>query len=99
MPDFNPKLKPWNKPEPNKVAGKGVIENPATVENMVWQTRFALPSDYENQLGDALIAAFEQGIEDLKPLVTKLNELGTRAPDGALWTPDTFEAEMARLGY
>ena len=99
MMDYNPKLKPWNKPEPNKVAGKGVIENPDQVENIVWQTRSASPSDYENQLGDALVAAFDQGIEDLEPLVTKLNDLGTRAPDGQLWSVASFEAEMTRLGY
>ncbi|MBZ0216395.1 MAG: hypothetical protein K8F25_07580 [Fimbriimonadaceae bacterium] len=97
--DYNPRLKPWSKPAPNKVAGKGVIENPDTVENIVWQTRHAPPSDYENQLGDALVAAFDQGVEDLEPLVAKLNEFGTLAPDGQPWTVATFEAEMARLGY
>ena len=96
--DYNPKLKPWNKPTPNKVAGKGVVETPGKVENIVWQTRSASPSDYENQLGDALVAAFELSIEELGPLVDKLNKLGTRAPDGQRWTAENFETEIARLG-
>jgi len=98
MTDYNPKLKPWQKPAPNKVAGEGQIEKPDQVENIVWQTRAAPPTDYENQLGDALVAAFDGGIEDIEPLVTKLNELGVRAPDGRNWTVESFEAEMARLG-
>jgi len=96
--DHNPFLKPWCRPEPNDAAGQGSIEVPAEVENIVWQTRPAPPTEYENRLGDALVACFEEGIEELSPLVMRLNELGVLAPDGSLWTEDSFEREIARLG-
>ena len=48
---------------PNNVAGKGYIEQPGKVANLVWQTRAAAPTAYENALGDALQAAFEGGAE------------------------------------
>lgn len=97
--DHNPHLKSWTAPTPNKVAGKGRIEIPGEVENIVWQTRASAPSDYENALGDAIETAFGEGHYDLEPLVARINELGVRTPDGTLWTQDRFTAEMARLGY
>ena len=96
--DFNPELKPWRRPEPNREAGKGVIEKPGHSHNLVWQTRSAPPTAYENQLGDALEVVFESGAAELADVVAKLNELGVRAPDGEPWTPSRFEAEMKRLG-
>ncbi len=96
--EFNPHLGPGRRPAPNASAGKGSIEAPDQVENIVWQTRAAPHGDYENRLGDALVAAFEAGVEDLERLVDKLNELGVRAPDGEDWTAERFEAELARLG-
>ncbi len=95
----NVHLKPWNKPKPNEVAGKGNIEVPGQVENIVWQTRAAPPTEYETRLGDALEVAFDEGIEDLDGLVAKLNEIGVQTQDGQAWTVDAFTAEMARLGY
>ncbi len=62
------------------------------------QFRTAPPTDYENALGDALEAAFADGIDALEPLVARLNEAGVHAPDGAPWTPETFETEIKRLG-
>ena len=79
-------------------AGKGRIEQPGGFENIVWQTRAAAPTDYENKLGDALVACFEEGIDALGPLVERLNAMGVAAPDGAPWTEATFEREMERLG-
>ena len=52
--NFNPYLKPWQAAQPNNVAGKGQIEVPGRVPNIVWQNRAAAPTDYENALGDAL---------------------------------------------
>ena len=74
------------------------IEKPGAFPNIVWQTRSALPTDYENRLGDALVACFEEGIEELGPLVSRLNEMGVHAPDGTPWTEDAFEREMAGPG-
>ena len=49
--DHNPHLKSRSLPEPNQVAGKGQIEKPCEVENIIHQTRPAPPTEYENQLG------------------------------------------------
>lgn len=98
MTDHNPLLKPWLLPRPNEAGGKGWIERPGEVVNLEWQTRAAPPSQYETQLGDALVACFGGGIADLDGLVARLNEMGVRSPDGTQWTAASFEREMARLG-
>ena len=36
--NFNPYLKPWQAAQPNNVAGKGQIEVPGQVENIVCNT-------------------------------------------------------------
>ena len=96
--NHNPHLQPWLAPRPNNVAGKGQIEAPGQVENIVWQTRAAEPSAYENMLGDALEEVFEAGAESVEQVVDGLNKLAVRMADGRDWTVDRFEAEMARLG-
>jgi len=96
--DHNPELKPWRAPSPNQEAGKGVIEKPGQARNLVWQTRSATPTAYENQVADALESVFESGAESLDAVVAKLNELGVRTPEGGSWTPERFTAEMKRLG-
>ncbi len=95
--DYNPYLKPWQPPQPNRDAGKGEIERPGGFANIVWQTRSAPPTEYENRLGDALEQVFAAGIETLPELVAKLNDLGMRSSNGSPWTIETFTAEMARL--
>lgn len=96
--DHNPLAKPWTAPMPGDPAGKGWIERPAGIANVVWQTRPAPPSEYENALGDAMVACFGDGIEEAGALVARLNEMGVLAPDGTPWTLTSFEREMARLG-
>ncbi|MGQ9370465.1 recombinase-like helix-turn-helix domain-containing protein [Azospirillum sp. ST 5-10] len=96
--DHNPYLAPWRMPAPNTAAGKGVIERPGAVANIVWQTRPAAPTPYESDLADALIACFEAGAEDLPALVDGLNARGLRTPDHRPWTVESFEREIARLG-
>lgn len=96
--NYNPYLKPWRRPQPNEMAGKGAIERADAVENLRWQTRMAAPTEYENQLGDALVACFGEGIAEIAPLVARLNAMGVLAPDGRAWTAESFEREMARLG-
>lgn len=96
--DHNPYLKPWRRPQPNEMAGKGAIEQPDQVENLRWQTRAAKPTDYETQLGDAMVACFGEGITELAPLVARLNAMGVVGPDGRAWTTESFQREMARLG-
>ncbi len=96
--DYNPYLKPWQPPTPNARAGEGEIERPGQIANIVWQTRAAPPSEYENRLGDALEQVFESGAVELADVVAGLNKLGFRSSDGRPWTEATFEAEMERLG-
>lgn len=96
--DHNPQLRPWQASAPNNVAGKGKIEAPGKAKNIVWQTRAAAPTDYENSLGDALEQVFGQGAENLDDVVAGLNRLGMRQRNGQAWTADLFTAEMARLG-
>ncbi len=96
--DHNPHLRPWQAPSPNNVAGKGKIEVPGQMPNIVWQNRTAPPSEYENALGDAFEAVFENGAATLDDVVAGLNDMGFRMPDGQAWTAATFESEMTRLG-
>jgi len=96
--NFNPHLQPWQQPAPNNVAGKGQIEIPGQADNIIWQTRAAEPTAYENALGDALVAAFAGGAEELDQVVAALNAQAFRSSDGRPWTVASFEAEMARLG-
>lgn len=96
--NYNPYLRPWLQPQPNEEAGTGEIERPSEIKNLVWQTRSAPPTEYENHLGDALEAVFESGAVELPDVVAKLIEVGMQAPDGTPWTPEKFQAEMKRLG-
>ncbi len=96
--DHNPQLKPWLTPTPNNVAGKGKIEVPGQMSNIVWQNRTAPPSDYENGLGDALELVFNGGAETPEQIVAGLNQHGFRMTNGQPWTTASFDTEMARLG-
>jgi Recombinase-like helix-turn-helix domain len=62
------------------------------------QARRHEPTDYENGLGDALEAAFADGVHELPALVARLNADGIKAPDGADWTEAGFERAMTELG-
>jgi hypothetical protein len=96
--DHNPHLKPWIRPKPEDAANKGTVERPDAVVNLVWQTRPAPPSEYENRLADALVECFGAGVEQLDALVARLNEMGVQSSDGTKWKAASFEREMARLG-
>ena len=96
--DHNPHLKPWSRPEPNQVAGKGNIEQPDEIENIVHQTRPTSPTEYENRLGEALENIFGSDIDQLPEIVANLNDMGIQAPYGESWTEESFQAEMKRLG-
>ena len=95
---FNPHLVPWERPAPNNVAGKGRIEQPGKVANLVWQTRASAPTGYENALGDAREAAFAGGAKDPEGIVKSFNAAGFLRTDGQTWTVEAFLAEMRRLG-
>jgi hypothetical protein len=95
--NFNPMLKPWVAPQPNNVAGKGVIEQPGQSENMIWQNRKAEPTQYENDFGDALEQVFEAGATELDDVVAGLNRIGLRTPEGAAWSAERLAAEFRLL--
>jgi hypothetical protein len=63
-----------------------------------FQARRREPTEYENRLGDALEAAFADGVHDLARLVARLNVKGVKAPDGGDWTEARFERAMKELG-
>ena len=68
-------------------------------KDRIWQQRKGrTPSDQENALSEALNSIFEQGIEDLDSIVERLNELSIESPDGAPWTTESFQDEIAKLG-
>ena len=98
MSEYNIALTPWKSVRPSNKGGAGTIEKADTTQNIVWQTRSAPPTGYENALGDALEALFLKQIYDLPGIVTGLNEAGLHGPDGRYWTEASFQAEMKRLG-
>ena len=67
------------------------------VENIVWQTRPAPPTEYECRLGDALEQVFAIGAVELSEIVAKLNELGLRTPHGLQCTEETLQPALARM--
>jgi len=98
MTDWNPALKPWEAPLPNMRGGAGSHETYDTIRNVVWQTRAAPPTDYEAKLADGLMAAFDDGAQDLAGVAARLNAMQVRAADGSAWTAAALAAELARLG-
>ncbi len=68
-------------------------------EDRIWQQRRGrTPSAHEEAMGAALGRIFEDGIEDLDGIVERLNELGVASSDGAPWTIESFQDEIAKLG-
>jgi len=66
--------------------------------NETHQSRSAPPTAFESLLGDSLERIYSQGVHDLEGVVAYLNQAGPSGPDGAPWTPESFTAEIARLG-
>ena len=62
------------------------------------QSRRHQPSAFEDELADAIEAAFAAGVTELEPLVAAINELGSRQQDGREWTADDFVAAIHQLG-
>jgi hypothetical protein len=56
------------------------------------------PSAWENELGDAIEAAFSEGCYELDALVRRLNLSRVRPREGGMWTAETFVATMRELG-
>ncbi len=96
--DFNPYLEAYRNARPNKVGGGGQIFAGADRDLIVWQTRPAVPSEYEQTLADALEQIFSQRIFDLAEVVAALNREGLRTPAGEAWTERNFEQTFQELG-
>lgn len=62
------------------------------------QARTGKPTAYEDLLGDSIERAYAAGHHEIDDLLAYLNKAGPLGPDGQAWTPETFQAEMARLG-
>lgn len=79
-------------------SGKGgglFIEDPAAVENIVFQTRGAPLSPFEETLATALMKAYGDGAETLDQLVSALDAQGCTDRAGRPWTAITLTAELA----
>lgn len=85
--DYNPFLKPARSAE----AAKGSIES---LDNMVWQTRAAPPTEFENALCALLERIFESGATELPEIVAQLKQSALRPPHGGEWTEDAFLAAV-----
>ncbi len=62
------------------------------------QARQRPTTTYEDLLGDAIERAFGAGHWELDALVEYLNKSGPLGPNGAAWTPETFQSVMKTLG-
>ena len=80
---------------PTLAGARGSVEKR---ENIAWQNRAEPPSEFDNELGDALEAIFASGIEELPRLIEELNKRGSRDRAGRPWNEESFQAEMQRLG-
>lgn len=96
---FNPNLHQWKDLPAQRVAGTGYIEIPGKAENLRWQTRSCVPSQFENELADALEKAYEAGAKTAEEIVNALNAQNFKTRSGHAWTVALFESEMAILGY
>ena len=96
--DFNPYLAPYIERTRSHHAGAGQIFKNQERDLIVWQTRPAVPSDYELTLAAALEQIFAQKIYELPALVAALNAEGVQTPDGGEWTEQSFLAAFRRLG-
>ena len=92
--DWNPWL---SKTHENK-GGMDYLETYDQPTLLPWQTRSAVPTDYEQSLADALQEIFGDEVYDLPGIVGRLNESGVNPPDSGRWTEANFQAEMRRLG-
>ncbi len=92
MAQLNPFLSPGDS------SGKGggrFIEDPAAVENIVFQTRGEPLTPFEDALADGLMAAYGGGAETLDQLVSALNAQGCTDRAGRMWTAATLTADLA----
>ncbi len=98
--DLNPYLEAYQNTRPGQGAGAGAGHIYATAERdlIQWQTRPAVPSEYEQTLADTLEQIFAQRTYDLPEIVAALNREGVRTPGGEAWTEASFQDTLHALG-
>lgn len=96
---FNQKLSPWKGSTLAHDAGNNHIEIPGKAENFCWQNRISAPTQYENDLADALEQAYESGAKTADEIAAGLNAQHFKTQVGSLWTAQLLESEMAILGH
>lgn len=96
--DFNPYLEAYLNPRPVQSGGAGHVFGSADRDLIVWQTRPAVPSEYERTLADALEQIFAQKVYELPEIVAALNREGVRTPTGDAWTERNFQDTLRELG-
>lgn len=96
--EYNHNLALWQKNEPAPNAGANNIQVPGQTENVIYQTRTKVPSPYEVDLADSLLAIFADDIEDIEDIVDALNQRGQQTENGEQWNVSNFQTEMKRLG-
>ncbi len=96
--DFNPYIEAYRNPRPNQTAGVGQIFEGSARELIVWQTRPAAPTEYEEALASALEQIFTQRVYELPEIVAALNREGIRTPGGEAWSEANFQSTFRELG-
>ena len=92
--DWNPWL---TKTHENK-GGADYLETYDPPTLLQWQTRSASPTEYEQELADALQEIFGEEVFDLTGIVRRLNESCVKPPEEGGWTETNFQSVMKRLG-
>ena len=96
--DLNPYLEAYLNPGASQGGGAGHIFATAERDLIQWQTRPAVPGEYDSTLADALEQIFAQRTYDLPEIVAALNREGVRTPAGEAWTEANFQTTLRELG-
>lgn len=92
-------LNPYLTSEASGTKGGGLFtENPAAVDNIIFQTRGETLTPFENRFADQLMAAFSSGAAELAEVVAALNADGGVDSLGRPWTADVLSAVLRDLG-
>lgn len=62
------------------------------------QTRTHEPTQWQQELANAIESVFVKGARELDEVVAGLNGTRVRPPNGADWTPENFTTLMRELG-
>ena len=62
------------------------------------QTRTQEPTQWQQELANAMESIFTKGARELDEVVAGLNASRVRPPDGSAWTEQNFTAVMRELG-